>query len=73
MLQRQRLHERCHIHSVHFSFYMLKILHPHYFSPVPCAPRKVIIHMTSISDKPEVDLDMQMSFLDTVPCSSEVS
>ena len=46
-----------------FQFYLRKILYPCYFSPVAFTPRKVIKHVTSGFDVCDVDLDMQISFL----------
>ena len=50
-----------------FQFYTRKILYPRYFSPVACIPRKVIRHMTSDFDVCEIDMKMQMSFLNASP------
>ena len=46
-----------------FQFYTRKILCPCYFSPVAFIPRKIIRHLTSDFDACEIDLDLQMSFL----------
>ena len=50
-----------------FQFYTWKILYPRYFSLVACIPRKVVRHMTSDIDVCEVDLGMQMNFLNAAP------
>ena len=52
-----------------FQFYTRKILCPRYFSPVACTPRKVIRQTTSDFDAFEIDLDMQMVFLNAAPLS----
>ena len=54
---KDRLQDRCHMHSVHFSFYTRKILFPRCFSQVACIPRKVIKHTNSDFDACETDLD----------------
>ena len=43
------------------------------FAPVACIPRKAIRHVTSDSDVCEVDLDMQMSFLNAASCKGDLS
>ena len=49
-----------------FQFSTRKSLYPTYSSPVACTHRKVIRHMTSDFDVCEVDVNMQMSFLNAV-------
>ena len=44
---------------------VIHVENPRYLSPVACTPRQVHSCMTSNSDMCEVDLDMQMSFLNT--------
>ena len=60
-----------------FQFYTRKNLYQRYFSTVDCTPGKVIRHMTFDFDVCEVDLDMQMSFLNAAPlynfCSERVN
>ena len=62
-LQRQRLHEKCHIHSFHSSSTRVKICTQAIFFPVVCTPREVIRQMTSDFDVNEVDVENQLNFL----------
>ena len=68
-LQRQRLHDRCHVHS---SLTSGKLWTNTIFSSVTCTPRKVIRHMTFDFDIRKTDLDVQRSFLNAVPWNSEI-
>lgn len=57
-------------HSIDpLQFYTWKSLYPHYFSLVDCTPREVIRHLTFNFDECQIDLGMQMSFLNAVPLS----
>ena len=73
MLQRQKLNERCQIHSIHFSFTRGKIC------TQATSLRSLVPKEKSLDTWPpdfdacEVDLDMQMSFLNAVPFLTKCS
>ena len=59
----KRLQNRCRIYSAHCSFTRGTICSNAVFSPIACTPRRDIGHMSSDVDVCQMDLDMQMSFL----------
>ena len=60
MLQRQRLHDRCQIHSVHSNFTRGQFC-AHVVFVVACTARKVIKHVTSDFHVFDIDPDVQMT------------
>ena len=66
-IYRLRFDGRCHIHSVLSSFSRVKFCTHSIFSLVACTPREVVRHMTSGFNVCQIDLDMQMSFVNVAP------
>ena len=73
MLQRQRLHERCQIHSIHFSFTRGKICTQATSLQSLIPKEKSLYTWPPDFDACEVDLDMQMSFLNAAPFLTKCS
>ena len=61
--KKQRLLDRCHVHSVRSSCTRGKVCTHAVSSPVACTSRKVSRHVTSEFDVCEIDLDIHRSFV----------